>query len=601
MPDLPHVVVDIHSHVFNAEDLPIDGFVKRLAPVPGLLTSILSRPLDALTQWVAPRSNREVEALLALLGPQSDEEGIPGLDLLAVEAVLVSDAELDRLFEAEWQRMGLRTPAAPGDLEGVQLPPDDEELAASLAAAPPAELHELEAWLEEWDPDLRAVVQAQQAAEAQQEGVFRAIGGAVGYVRAAKRAVGLYVAALRLITRYRFQVAAELARTYPTVSLFVPALVDFAHTTSDRPAADIRQQITVHSLVAKVSMAGRLPGSPHVRIAPFVGFDPYREVAETALSLWNPDRGAPNRYVPYADPTTAGEADRYRRDIAFDLARARPLRTPTGPWEQAVLDLTGVMGSIDLTRHAVELGGFVGVKLYPPAGFLPMGNALRFTGTRGEQLDAALHALYAYCVAMDVPILTHAAHSNGFEPGYNGFAGPAGWELVLAQYPDLRLCLGHFGHLHGVGNDPTQPSLDGWPRRFVDLIDRYPNVYADVGNSKLPLSEKYKVAFVALLQALLGGDDPDDVEMKRRRRLLYGSDFWMNTMSPGHKGFLTGFLAPISEGFDAGTTEAFMGRNGLRFLGFTGDDDEPDPTNQNRQRLVAFHGPHATPAWLPAG
>jgi len=55
---MPRVVVDCHSHVFNAEDLPIDVFVKRRSPAPALLTGILSLPLDRLSAWAAPAPRR---------------------------------------------------------------------------------------------------------------------------------------------------------------------------------------------------------------------------------------------------------------------------------------------------------------------------------------------------------------------------------------------------------------------------------------------------------------------------------------------------------------------------------------------------------------
>ncbi len=202
---------------------------------------------------------------------------------------------------------------------------------------------------------------------------------------------------------------------------------------------------------------------------------------------------------------------------------------------------------------------------------------------------------------MDVPILAHASHSNGFEEDYDAFAGPAGWELVLGEYPDLRVCFGHFGHLHGVGPDPAHASSDGWPSRFVELMDRHPHVYADVGNSKLPLSDSYRDQYLALLSLLLGGASPDAQQEKRRRRLLYGSDFWMNTLSPSHDTYLTSFEAGLGETFDRATVDGFMGRNALRFLGFTGEDDAADFSNRNRQRFVAFHGPHDPPEWLQRG
>jgi len=590
MPESPATIVDIHSHVFNADDLPIDGFVKKLFSAPALVTGILSVPLDRLTQWRAPGD--ELLELLRLLGPGAELEG--AAPDVVVEDPLVTDAELEAQLAAEWQRFGLLPEApAPDGLESMAPPPTDAQLEDALAAAPPAAVRELEAWLEDIDPAF-AAMPADDGLE-----IF---GGVFGKVAKLKQAVALFVTGLRLITRYRYQVAAALAETYPSVSLFVPALVDFAATTGDRPSADIRTQIAIHSLVARLSIAGALPGSPNTRIAPFVPFDPYREVAETALKLWDPDQGVRNTYVPFADPAGAGPADRYFRGIPFDPARARTLREPkVDEFGTPFLDLAGVTGAVDLVRHAIERGGFLGVKMYPPAGFLPLGNALRFGGTKGEQLDAALRALYAYCVALDVPILTHAAHSNGFDDSWNSFAGPDGWELVLAEFPSLRVCLGHFGHFHGVGVDGANPLVDGWPTRFVRLIDTYPHVYADVGNSKFPIAAEYRTAYLSLLESLLGGASPTEAQQKRRRRLLYGSDYWMNTLSPGHEGFLDSFRTSIGDRFGAGMRDAFMGGNALRFLGIHGEDDGPDFANRNRQRFVAFHGSQPLPAWLPAG
>ncbi len=580
------VIVDAHSHVFNADDLPIDGFIKKLFWTPRLLTGIVSVPLDYLAQQSA--RSQEISRLLVLLQQPGALEAFDA----PVEDELVSDAELNRLFAVEWRRLGLLPAPETGALESVSDEVADAQLEAALANAPPREVHELEAWLEECDPDGGDDVPVGDGLEGFTD-LF-------GRVAAAKQAAGRLLAAFRLITRDRHQVAGELGQTYPSVSLFIPALVDFQHTTSDKPSAQVREQIAVHALVAKLSIVGRLPGAPNSRIAPLVGFDPYREVAETSLKDWDPDRGVKNTYVPYAALGSSDPDDRYHRGLLFDAARGRPLHRPKSQqWNAAVLDLSDVRGAIDLVRHAIELGGFVGVKLYPPAGFLPLGNALRFGGSRGERLDAAMRALYGYCVTMDVPILAHASHSNGFEDGYDSFAGPAGWELVLAEYPDLHVSFGHFGHLFGEGLDPAT-GTDGWPSRFVDLMDRHPHVYADVGNSKLPVSTRYQAQFVALLQRLLGGSSPDPVQRERRRRILYGSDYWLNTLSPGHEGYLTSFKEAFEATFDQSTVEAFMGRNALRFLGFTGADDEPDFANRNRRRFVAFHGGHPTPPWLPA-
>jgi predicted TIM-barrel fold metal-dependent hydrolase len=138
--------------------------------------------------------------------------------------------------------------------------------------------------------------------------------------------------------------------------------------------------------------------------------------------------------------------------------------------------------------------------------------------------------------------------------------------------------------------------------RFMDLIDAHEHVYADVGNSRYVYDTEYRGHYTTLLGVLLGsGPTLDDVHRKRRRRLMFGSDYWMNTMNPVHEGFLTAF----SDGMQALVgTEAkswFMGANALRWLGITGDSDEPLIGNRNRQRLVAFYDSKARPDWLADG
>lgn len=582
-------IVDCHSHVFNAEDLPIDGFIKKLSPAPRLLTGIVSVPLDLLTQWVARSTQEEARYLASLLVPRDGLEAGTSAPLPQNGSSLLSDEEVDELFRLEWERRGL---VEVGALEAAG--DADTALAAGIAGSETAheDRDELDRWLRSCgDPELdRALADEDTGLEGPRNWYQR--------IKAAKRAVGRFVDALRLVTRDRHLIAAELATTYPGVALFVPALVDFEYTTRDKPSSPVPDQVAVHGLLSKVSVAGRIPGAPDTRIHSLVGFCPYREIATSELAQWDPPQGVPNRYVPFGDIGADADLDRFHPEITFDPDRARRLTVPAGPWETTHLTLAGVTRSLDLVRHAIEVGGFVGVKLYPPAGYLPLGNTLRFGGATGPRLDAALRALYAYCQAAHVPILTHAGHSNGFEDGFDDLAGPDGWQLALAEYPNLRLCFGHFGHLHGIGENPANPPADAWSRRFVELMDAHPHVYADVGNSRFPVQESYRDQFLPLLRFLLGNDEPSAVQQRRRRRVMFGSDYWMNTLAPDHHDYLTGFDRHYGEAFGDDARDRFMGGNALRWLGITGENDRPDRENANRRRLVTFYGPHPLPGWL---
>ena len=165
-------------------------------------------------------------------------------------------------------------------------------------------------------------------------------------------------------------------------------------------------------------------------------------------------------------------------------------------------------------QHAIELGGFTGVKLYPPSGFLPIGNVFRFGERVGAPLDAALRALYRYCEDIGVPILTHASHSNGFEDGYDDLASPSGWAQVLSEYGGLHLCFGHFGHLYGVADGEPSPRANSWPMRYLALMDTYDHVYADVGCSRYGFDPAYRARFDTFLRFILGPLDGADEKQR---------------------------------------------------------------------------------------
>src|SRR5690242_5883527 len=103
---------------------------------------------------------------------------------------------------------------------------------------------------------------------------------------------------------------------------------------------------------------------------------------------------------------------------------------------------------LQLARDALANHGFVGVKLYPPMGFKPLGNSnawpdyfrfierdLGYATRLGDELDAALQNLYGLCVEIEAPVLAHAADSNGAGPHFADRADPAFWFPVFEKYP----------------------------------------------------------------------------------------------------------------------------------------------------------------------
>ena len=112
-------------------------------------------------------------------------------------------------------------------------------------------------------------------------------------------------------------------------------------------------------------------------------------------------------------------------------------------------------GGLAIVQQAVLRSGFIGVKLYPPVGFLPLGNAeIGSDRARGEALDAALRGLYALCESEEIPITAHASPGNEF-----ALAATARWRrpcggrrCCMSSRIPVRLNFGHFGHETGTAD-----------------------------------------------------------------------------------------------------------------------------------------------------
>jgi len=337
-----------------------------------------------------------------------------------------------------------------------------------------------------------------------------------------------------LASSYRFAVADELVHTYREVELFTPSLVDYEGWTMDGGPTQIPTATTADEQIELHSLVSLLSmrgllRSRNARIHPFVAFNPLDK------------------------------------------------------------------NSLKRVKKAVYGYGFIGVKLYPPCGFLPIGNAaLRdFKGTKGKEIDRRLDELYEFCEDEDVPILAHTAPSNGFRTGVERRATPLGWLAVLAEYEDLRINLGHFGHMEGTEYD-VQINCLAWSAKIAELMDEHPHVYADVGNSAAVYNRDYRGRFQHWLERLLSNHP------NVGQRALYASDWWMDTLDAEHETTYQVFSDMFSQGSLASCRDGFLGKNALAFLGFRKPDGTLDVDNKNRQRLVAFYKWKGVtpPTWL---
>ncbi len=379
--------------------------------------------------------------------------------------------------------------------------------------------------------------------------------------------------------RYRHDLSRDIATTYARVDLFTPLLVDFSYWTgsAEQPRSPLSDQIAVQRQLALASLESaestgraRAGGTVHIPAVflPFIAFNPLREILRPSSGEYQPSR-----------------------------------------------PLASLVGALDLVRAAVLENGFVGVKLYPPVGFAPLGNARhrrwedgklgrldgslsgeeleRWRTTKGDlgtHLDEALRALYRFCQEHDVPIVAHSNDSNSFQPGYGWCSGPAHWLAALREFDRLRVCLGHFGHFTGVAasGDPAashavvgcfdQMSTYAWSYQACELFE-YRNVYMDLSNSEAGSDEEARRRLVTLIRKL---DARSGGEL--RERLIYGSDWFMNLLNGPHEEFFDHLeIAFETVWSDRATIANVMGPMRCAFSG-----SSPDRTGRRRPTSSAF-------------
>lgn len=261
---------------------------------------------------------------------------------------------------------------------------------------------------------------------------------------------------------------------------------------------------------------------------------------------------------------------------------------PYNPWT----DIERGGKSFELVRWAIEERGFVGVKIYPPMGFRPLGNegppVSQLPRPEGRKLDERLRALYRWCQNAEVPVMGHTAHSMGRDHAHDELSGPDSWEAVFREFPGLRVNGGHFG-----GGYHSANGVD-WPREFVALM-------AKPGGGGLNVDLAYEEelldpesAETARMKNLLQSRLPDGSSVLTR--VMYGSD-WLMISQVGDWGAypqgINGFLSTIPSIDLAAARRVVYFENAARCFGL-------GKGHRNRQRLEAFYARWkvATPLWM---
>lgn len=216
-------VVDVHCHVFNADDLPVKGFVYRLHLRNSALGAALAELADRLVQGAAPGFEADLGRLNTLL---ASADGF--------ESAAVPEPTPAEQFERE-------VDVAVAELQGTQ-----PELLSRVG---------------------RAVAEEEAPASGNES-----IGEVFSTARRAVRWV-------KLFGRSRLDLLADLVRdSGDQLDLCVPLMVDLDSGLGDRSRTSQRQQMVLMEKLSRATMLGLLPGAGKARMHPFIGFDPLREL-----------------------------------------------------------------------------------------------------------------------------------------------------------------------------------------------------------------------------------------------------------------------------------------------------------------------------------
>ncbi len=508
--------VDIHCHFFNASDLPIRGFLERVALADYAQQKASAGSLQVWRGMVAQladfvlrrRAPTPQEELLCL----RDAGSCSKYPLTAGRSAKWLD-QPSTAFEAEKE---LLTDVLQQHFEGGRA-------ARSRTLSIDSEGEDINAFIDFLQDEMRAQAQGGRTAPrrtleeapAASRGVFSWISE---HIQSGSSLFSRYFQWASLLRNYRANIASTYIGLYdpnqPRLTLATPALVDYNFWLQDQSPASLAEQIELMGLLSL-----KLPRPVHG----FAPFDPLREVKRL------PGETSSLKIV-----------------------------------QNAVAD-HGFLGVKLYSPMGFRPSGNAEAGLQFPA------HAAMADKAFGHKLDEALDRLYAWCAAEDVPIMAHTTDSQSAGPDFASRAEPKFWEAVLKKYPGLRVNLAHFGNFSQA--KLAEPGAAArfeltWEYEIGGFVKsgRYPNVYADISYFYWVLEGSGSAEMVraarTMFERYLREFDP------RVERLMFGTDWNMTGKAKGFEQYLDSVEKLFQEiGLTSAQLDNLFHNNAIRFLG----------------------------------
>jgi predicted TIM-barrel fold metal-dependent hydrolase len=258
--------------------------------------------------------------------------------------------------------------------------------------------------------------------------------------------------------------------------------------------------------------------------------------------------------------------------------------------------------SYDRVVEAITKRGFIGVKIYPPMGYLAYDNVStsRPDGCpllpNAYEIDCKLRRLYEWCVANNVPVMGHTSHSFGGTSDKDGCASPFGWQQAVAAFDGLRVQAGHFG------GDSTYALDNKWAAQYVSTmaLPQARNLYADLSNldQLFVAGSDVRCNIDPLFRVRLSAATNETAS----RRIIYGSDWYLTQLSNASDVYvarMSDYLYGI--GRDNCTPELrawVFGQNAVSLYGLVPGPVDGKETNWDRLARYYVRNGIPTPRWM---
>jgi predicted TIM-barrel fold metal-dependent hydrolase len=536
------LTIDTHCHIFNASDLQAVPFISKVLANEKGIAEVVVEALAEIVEFVAWEK-----------APNG------AMELLALQRLSALKSENQRtvMYQA-YQQEGYESAqgAVLQSRSHIALSSAETPMSKLLHTTPTKEdvLRQIYASFEpksysdhiaKRTKDLKAVQEFDHSLRA--HGLLTA---ATSSTVAISYSIQGIIAYLSQCFQYRYVSAQDYLDTFTpaakrSVDMMLPSLVDYDWWLA-------RGKSTPTPLDVQVKVMEQISILSHGQVHGFVPFDPLREVAHRA----NKD---PKAY-----------------------------------------------SSLKLVHDAVLMSGCIGVKLYPPMGFAPYGNAeidakdpsfweqdylpdwlhepiyYACDGKSlklGVRLDEVLDELYAWCCSNGVPIMAHSNATNGVLDQYKELANACYWSKALVKHPSLRINFGHLGDFSASEDDEKNPipseTIPYSAEAFIKLFSKFneqdktsgsrgygDSAYdAEILKDETFLLKRYKAALTTPGNELLPS------------RLMFGTD-WDLLMALGDvkeylEEFVDLFVKLDLPNLDDGRTQSehFFGWNAVDYLG----------------------------------